>query len=89
MALRAAGLAPEDVRLVVVRNTDGQENHAVVAVRLDNIWMILDNRWLALVPDRKLWRAIPLFEIDEHGVCQFVLAPALIAKLQQLPAASF
>ncbi|MFY9769275.1 MAG: transglutaminase-like cysteine peptidase [Xanthobacteraceae bacterium] len=89
VALRAAGLAPEDVRLVVVRNTDGQENHAVVAVRLDNIWMILDNRWLALVPDRQLWRATPLFEIDEHGVRQFVLAPALIAKLQQSPAASF
>ena len=73
VALRAAGLAPEDVRLVVVRNTDGQR----------------EPRWLALVPDRQLWRATPLFEIDEHGVRQFVLAPALIAKLQQSPAASF
>lgn len=96
VALRAAGVAPEHVRLVVVRNTgrqennqeNDQENHAVVAVRLDNIWMILDNRWLALVPDRQLWRATPLFEIDEHGVRRFV-APALIAKLQQSPSAAF
>jgi predicted transglutaminase-like cysteine proteinase len=104
VALRAAGVAPEHVRLVVVRDTGRQENdqenyqdnhqenqqesHAVVAVRLDNMWMILDNRWLALVQDRQLWRTTPLFEIDEHGVRRFV-APALIAKLQQSPSAAF
>ena len=32
VALQAAGVAPEDI-LVVVRNTDTSENHAVVAVR--------------------------------------------------------
>ena len=35
VALRAAGVAAEDVKLVVVRNTDAKENHAVVAVRLE------------------------------------------------------
>ncbi len=73
-------MAEKDVKLVVVRNTAVSENHAVVAVRLDANWVILDNRWLALVRDREMWRATPLFELDEHGVRQFV-NPA--AKIQQ------
>ncbi|HET8919485.1 MAG TPA: transglutaminase-like cysteine peptidase [Xanthobacteraceae bacterium] len=81
VALRDAGVAPEDVRLVVVRNTEDEENHAVVAVRLDGDWLILDNRWLALVRDREMRRAIPLFELDENGVRRFV-DPAPAAKLQ-------
>lgn len=71
VALRAAGVAPDDVKLVVVRNDDISENHAVVAVRLDSAWVILDNRWLALVPDRAMRHAIPTFEIDEDGVRRF------------------
>jgi predicted transglutaminase-like cysteine proteinase len=65
VALRATGIAPEDIKLVVVRNTDASENHAVVAVRLGGTWVILDNRWLAMVPDRDVWSATPLFEIRE------------------------
>jgi predicted transglutaminase-like cysteine proteinase len=82
VALRAAGVAPEDIKLVVVRNTDISENHAVVAVRLDGAWVILDNRSLALVPDREVWRATPVFEIDEDGVRQF-LTPIANARLQE------
>ena len=52
VALQAAGVAPEDIELVVVRNTDTSENHAVVAVWLDGTWVILDNRRLALVGSR-------------------------------------
>lgn len=82
VALRAAGVAPGDIKLVVVRNTDISENHAVVAVRLDGAWVILDNRSLALVPDREMWRATPVFEIDEDGVRQF-LTPIANARLQE------
>jgi predicted transglutaminase-like cysteine proteinase len=82
VALRAAGVAPEEIKLVVVRNTDISENHAVVAVRLDGAWVILDNRSLALVPDREMWRATPVFEIDEGGVRQF-LTPIANAGLQE------
>jgi predicted transglutaminase-like cysteine proteinase len=81
VALRAAGV-------VVVRNTDVSENHAVVAVRLDGAWVILDNRWLALVPDRKIWREIPVFEISEDGVRRFVV-PTVNAQLADGPPASF
>jgi predicted transglutaminase-like cysteine proteinase len=71
VALRAAGLAEADVKLVVVRNTAVGEDHAVVAVRLDGAWIILDNRWLPLVRDREMWRATPLFVLDDNGVRQF------------------
>jgi predicted transglutaminase-like cysteine proteinase len=76
VALRAAGVAPQDIKLVVVHNIDISENHAVVAVRLDGAWVILDNRSLALVADREMWRATPVFEIDEDGVRQFLTANA-------------
>jgi predicted transglutaminase-like cysteine proteinase len=81
VALRAAGVPEQNIRLVVVRNDAVREHHAVVAVRLAGDWLILDNRWLALVRDREMWRATPLFELDENGVRQFVTStPA--AKLQ-------
>jgi predicted transglutaminase-like cysteine proteinase len=71
VALRAAGVPKRDVKLVIVRNTDVDENHAIVAVRLDGAWVILDNRWLALVRDRDMQRATPLFELDDNGVRRF------------------
>jgi len=82
VALQAAGVAPEDIELVVVRNTDTNENHAVVAVRLDGTWVILDNRRLALVPAREIRRATPLFVIDEQGVRQS-MAPTANAQLRE------
>jgi hypothetical protein len=82
VALRAAGVAPQDIKPVVVRNVDISENHAVVAVRIDSAWVILDNRSLALAPDREIWRATPVFEIDEDGVRQF-LTPTANARLQE------
>jgi predicted transglutaminase-like cysteine proteinase len=72
VALRAAGIPQQDVRLVVVHNKAAGEQHAVVAVRLDGDWFILDNRWLALVRDREIWRATPLFELDDSGVRRFL-----------------
>ena len=82
VALQAAGVAPEDIELVVVRNTDTNENHTVVAVRLDGSWVILDNRRLALVPAREIRRATPLFVIDKQGVRQS-MAPTANAQLRE------
>jgi predicted transglutaminase-like cysteine proteinase len=76
MALKLAGFADADVKVVVVRNTVAEENHAVTAVRYEGTWIILDNRWLALVQDREMWRAIPLFILDQAGVRAFVIPDA-------------
>jgi predicted transglutaminase-like cysteine proteinase len=88
VALRAAGVPQTNVRLIVVRNNAVDENHAVVAVRLNGDWIILDNRWLALVRDRQMWRATPLFELDDNGVRRFI-DPAPTSKLAQASAGSF
>jgi predicted transglutaminase-like cysteine proteinase len=81
VALREAGVADDDVRLVIVRNLAADEYHAVVAVRLDGIWIMLDNRWLTLVEDSEMNRVIPAFVLGEAGVRQF--APAINPAARQ------
>jgi predicted transglutaminase-like cysteine proteinase len=73
-ALLEAGLSAEDVKIVVLKNAFPREDHAVVAVRADDQWLILDNRTLTLVRDTKVKRAIPEFVLDQSGVRRFVLA---------------
>jgi len=85
VALTAAGIAAADVRLVVVRNTAVNEDHAVAAVRVDGDWIVLDNRWLTLVAAADMPKAIPLFVLDETGVRQFAV-PAIAARQAAAPA---
>jgi predicted transglutaminase-like cysteine proteinase len=85
VALREAGVADDDVRLVIVRNLAADEDHAVTAVRLDGNWIMLDNRWLTLVEDNEMDRVIPLFVLDDAGVRQFV--PAIKPAVRQASAA--
>jgi len=85
VALTAAGVAAADVRLVIVRNTAANEDHAVVAVKSDGDWIVLDNRWLTLVTDVDLPKAIPLFVLDDTGVRQFA-APAIATRQTPAPA---
>ena len=51
VALTAAGMPAQDVKLVIVRNIAANEDHAIVAVRNGGDWIMLDNRWLTLVKD--------------------------------------
>ena len=85
VALTAAGVAAEDVKLVIVRNTAVGQDHAVTAVRLDGGWIMLDNRWLTLIADNEMPQAIPLFVLDGDGVRRFA-APALAARPTSAPA---
>jgi len=71
VALTQAGIAAEDVRLVIVHDLTVEENHAVAAVRLDGDWIVLDNRWLTLVADVDVLHMVPLFVLDDDGVKQF------------------
>ena len=56
---------------MIVRDMAANQDHAIVAVRIDAAWFLLDNRWLALIRDFELSRAEPLFILDEHGVRRF------------------
>jgi predicted transglutaminase-like cysteine proteinase len=75
-AMREAGFAPDDVRLVILGIRSTKETHAVVVVREGGRWVILDNRTLELADSRDLRNYLPLFALDHRGVWQFVLPPA-------------
>src|SRR4029079_3691142 len=68
VALRMAGIATEDLRIVVLADTLRGEGHAVAAHRRAGRWLILDNRRLAMVEDVAFRRYRPLFVIDQTGV---------------------
>jgi predicted transglutaminase-like cysteine proteinase len=68
VALREAGIAESDLRLVVVRNTAAREFHAVAAVRDGGRWLILDNRTLAIRDAVDIAEYNPLFVIGDAGV---------------------
>ncbi len=87
VALTAAGVSAQDVKLVVVRNIAANEDHAVVAVRNDGDWIILDNRWLTLLKDVEMPNAVPLFVLDDDGVWQLE-TPALVAARRTAAPAS-
>jgi len=76
VALREAGAASEDVRLMIVRDTKLAQDHAVVAARLDGRWLVLDNRRMVLVEDVDARQYQPLFEIDDEGVRPLIVPPA-------------
>jgi predicted transglutaminase-like cysteine proteinase len=78
VALRVSGIAAEDLRLVILRDTIRQEDHAVVAARLDGRWLMLDNRRMAMVEDAQLRNYRPTFVIDHQGVRQYSDAPMLL-----------
>jgi predicted transglutaminase-like cysteine proteinase len=84
VALTAAGVPARDVKLVIVRNTAANEDHAIVAVRDGGDWIMLDNRWLTLVKDVAMPKTIPEFVLDDAGVREFV--PPAIAVAQRMPA---
>jgi predicted transglutaminase-like cysteine proteinase len=72
LALLEAGLSEDDVKIVILKNTYPNEDHAVLAVRVDGDWLILDNRTLTLVRDMDLRRATPEFVLDRQGARRFV-----------------
>ncbi len=49
LALKEAGIGRDDLRLVIVQDGASRSAHAVAAVRLEGRWLLLDNRFLALV----------------------------------------
>jgi predicted transglutaminase-like cysteine proteinase len=74
-ALRLAGVANEDLRIVVVRDVRAGEEHAVVAARLDGHWLMLDNRRMAMVEDDNARTYQPLFVLYQSAVLKYVGEP--------------
>jgi predicted transglutaminase-like cysteine proteinase len=68
VALREAGIAPDDLRILIVHNPRRRTNHAVLAVHLGEQWLILDNLTLIMVNSADAGHYRPLFALDHRGV---------------------
>jgi predicted transglutaminase-like cysteine proteinase len=77
VALRLAGIAPDNLRIVIMHDTLRGEDHAVAAARLHGRWLTLDNRRMAMVEDTDIRNYRPTFVIDQHGVMKYDDAPLL------------
>jgi predicted transglutaminase-like cysteine proteinase len=71
VALGLAGVSPDDLRIVVMRDTIHGEDHAVAMARLDGHWLTLDNRRMAMVEDADVRNYRPLFVIDDQSVMRY------------------
>jgi predicted transglutaminase-like cysteine proteinase len=78
-ALRLAGIAAEDLRIVVVRDVRAGEEHAVAAARLDGHWLMLDNRRMAMVEDGAARSYQPLFTLYQSAVLKYVEEPVQVS----------
>jgi len=71
VALQESGFPSDDLRLVLVRDRAAGQDHAVLAARLGDHWLILDNRRAELVEDTSASNLTPVFAIDHRGVHLF------------------
>jgi predicted transglutaminase-like cysteine proteinase len=78
VALRESGIASDDLRLVIVLDLKHQTNHAVVAVRWDGQWLILDNRTLVMANADDLPHYLAQFILDQRGA--WAPATALVTE---------
>jgi predicted transglutaminase-like cysteine proteinase len=89
VALREAGVGSDDLRLLLVRDRRAGD-HAVLGVRLDGRWLILDNRHAALLEPDGVRHFRPMFALDHRGVKLFAApyATSLPALTDPAPAVS-
>ncbi len=82
-ALRLAGVSPDDIRIVVLRDQTRGEDHAAVMARMDGHWLMLDNRRMAMIEDIDVRNHLPLFVIDDGGVMRYDPAAPLARSTDQ------
>jgi len=66
-ALRELGVALDDMRIILVRDTRRSTNHAVLAVHDDNQWLILDNRTFVMAKIDDVRHYFFLAILDQRG----------------------
>jgi len=84
VALQEMGFEARDLRIVIVRDENGQ-GHAMTAARQDDRWLILDNRRLGLADDSVTDQSTPLFVIDDDGAKRLMAPQATGQKEEAAP----
>lgn len=77
VALQDAGVAADDLRIVILRHDILEEDHAVVAARLNGNWVMLDNLHMIMVEDQNVRGYHPIFLLDQNGVKLYLDAPSI------------
>jgi predicted transglutaminase-like cysteine proteinase len=73
VALQEAGISADDLRIVILRDDIREEDHAVVAARLNGSWLMLDNLHMIMVEDQHVRDYYhPVFLIDRDGVKRYL-----------------
>lgn len=88
MALRELGMNTEDLRLVLARDRRLRLDHAVLAVRYEDRWLILDNRSSQLVDADEVPQLTPLFSLGSDGVKLFAAPYAKLPPRQTIEVAT-
>jgi predicted transglutaminase-like cysteine proteinase len=65
--LRDLGVKDEDMRIVVLRDTAARQYHAVLSVRHEGKWLILDNRFSRVRFERDLPHYQALYSVNASG----------------------
>ena len=71
LALREAGISPDDLRLLIVSDPRRRTIHAVLAVHLDEEWLLLDNLTMVMVNSLEATQYRPLIALDSHAITTF------------------
>ena len=75
-ALRELGIAPNDLRLVIVSDDTRHAEHEVLAVHYGQKWLILDNLTMSILDAEQIRHYHFLFVMDFRGVRMFTAAVA-------------
>jgi predicted transglutaminase-like cysteine proteinase len=84
LALREAGISPDDLRLLIVSHPRRRTIHAVLAVHSDGEWLLLDNLTMVMVNSLEATQYLPLIALDYHAITTFAAGSS---ALQEGPAA--
>ncbi|WGF90577.1 transglutaminase-like cysteine peptidase [Marinivivus vitaminiproducens] len=67
VTLRELGFAPEDLRIVVLRDTKRDVVHAVLSLATGDGYQILDNLYADVLNDRRLDSYVPYYSVNEES----------------------
>ncbi|WP_415892148.1 transglutaminase-like cysteine peptidase [Neptuniibacter sp. PT8_73] len=65
-SLRLLGFSNEEMRIVVLQDTNLRIGHAVLAVKYGGDELILDNQSRSIISHRNIKHYIPLYTVNEH-----------------------
>lgn len=67
ISLRELGVPAEDLRILVVRDVVRDIAHAILGVRVDGKWMILDSLFTAVLGHDKMLQYTPYYAVNEES----------------------